>query len=107
MKHYRIVRDDWGAVERLTGAALIIAAIALTLLALSTCAAEAGTSGPALPRSIILTGPVEHVFCAGPCCCGQVEAVVRGHWYADMSYCRWFRPLREGTIVTTRAGLVR
>jgi len=107
MKHYRIIRDNWGAVERLTGAALIIAAIVLTLLALSTCAAEAAPGqAPAsdgdLPYRVTTTGTR-----AGPCCCGQVEAVVRGHWYADMSYCRWFRPLREGTIVTTRAGLVR
>jgi len=106
MKH-RIIRDNWGTVERITGALLLAAVICAVLLALSAGAADAGTAGPALPRSIILTGPVQHVYCAGPCCCGQVEAVHRGHWYADMSYCRWFRPLREGTIVTTRAGLVR
>jgi len=112
MKHYRIIRDNWGAVERLTGAALIIAAIVLTLLALSTCAAEAAPGqAPAsdgdLPYRVTTTGTLSGVNCYGPTCCGQVSTIINHVRYETFrEYCRWWpKTIRNGQ--TVRATMYR
>jgi len=86
-------------------------ALALALL-LSATSAAADNGGP-LPATITVYAPVRYVTCGGPCCCGEVTVVYRGHYYGDPSYCRWWRPgrawptLREGQNVTATLRLWR
>ena len=79
--------------------------VALTSLALLLPACVGADD--ALPRKITVTAPVRYVNCAGPCCCGEVTVIYRGHYYGNPSYCRWFRPLTEGQNVTTTVTLRR
>jgi hypothetical protein len=77
---------------------LFAAAIYLLAVLLAEAAPAAGGNPP---LSIYVAAPLTGVNCAGPCCCGDLWAVYRGHRYGRASFCRWFRPLREGQIVTT------
>jgi len=94
----RIVKDDWGWIERITGALLLAAVICAVLLALSAGAASADG---ATPYKIRTTGRLSEVNCAGPCCCGTVSTIIGHVRYEASGYCRWFRPLRNGQTVTT------
>lgn len=95
----RIVKDDWGWVERITGALLLAAVICAVLLALSAGAASADDG--TLPYKVRTTGRLSEVSCAGPCCCGTVSTIIGHVRYEASGYCRWFRPLRNGQTVTT------
>ena len=59
-------------------------------------------SGGNPPPTLTVTAPIQHVYCGGPCCCGDVTVRYQGRYYGDPSYCRWFRPLKNGQLVTTR-----
>lgn len=102
---YHIAEDKWGWAERLTGLVLIILAFALAFWVLTAVVAEAGSAGPNdMPRMLVVTGKLQWVTCAGPCCCGTLATTYQGHWY-EGTYCKWFRPLRDGQTVHGRVYL--
>lgn len=79
---------------------LVLAILALVALPVVE-GAPAGDDGYP-PASITATVPVRGVVCKLGCCCGSVSLVYMGHWYdRPLGYCRWFRPLRNGDLVTT------
>lgn len=86
-----------------------VAGLVLGLLVLSTparAAVPAGGSQP--PASITAAVPVTSVYCSLGVCCGATQVIYRGHWYdRPRGYCRWFRPLTDGQIVTTTLWLAR
>ena len=60
----------------------------------------APAAGGVPPRgSVTITARVDAVDCSGPCCCSYITARVGGITYGA-SYCRWFRPLRVGEVVS-------
>lgn len=95
----RIVRDNWGWVERLTGLLIVVAAIAMVLLAIT--AGAAGADGGALPYKVTTTGTLTGVNCYGPTCCGQVFTIIEHVRYETFrEYCRWWpKTIRNGQKV--------
>ena len=83
----------------------------LAVLALASCLLTgpvASAAGDYPPRTIRATVQLSSVYCAAGCCCGQAATIYRGHWYSTpRGYCKWFRPLREGQVVTTTLYRVR
>ena len=77
----------------------IVAALVLVITLSVAAPASAGTKPPARIR---VTAPVHSVYCWLGCCCGTVEASYAGHYYdtGAQLYCRWFRPLTDGQLVT-------
>lgn len=82
--------------------AVICFLAALSLLLLSAAITEAGVIAPKVIHSV---GIVSDVNCIGPCCCGTVYKVYQGWYYERFSYCRWFKPLKNGDRVTTTMAL--
>lgn len=82
--------------------AVICFLAALSLLLLSAAITEAGVIAPKVIHSV---GIVSDVNCIGPCCCGTVYKVYQGWYYERFSYCRWFKPLKDGDRVTTTMAL--
>lgn len=83
----------------------------LALVALPAVHAEpapAPDPGYQPPASITVSVRLTDVYCSGPCCCGAVQATYHNHLYdRQLGYCRWFRPLRNGQVVTTTLWLAR
>jgi hypothetical protein len=83
-----------------------LAAAVLCAALLWPAVVHAGAGEP-LPRTLRVTAPLSYVSCSGPCCCGEVTVRKYGRYYGDASYCRWFRPLRDGQLVTTTVSLIQ
>lgn len=104
-----ILRRNWRAAPPLLRVAALGFTVALLLMAAAVfwpAAAFAGDGEP-LPEFITVYAPVTNVACLGPCCCGDVTVMYRYHWYGNPSYCRWFRPLRDGQQVRATLRLWR
>lgn len=106
-----MIRNWFAGLDPLLKIALVlfaIAAVLILLFGLVFPAAAEPAAGYAPPASIVAPVRLTNVYCTGPCCCGQAQLVYRGYWYdRPLGYCRWFRPLVEGQVVTTTLWLVK
>jgi len=78
--------------------------IVLLVAILTPGSAQAGNYPP---TSLKVRAPLDGVYCSAGCCCGSVTVLYRGHYYGDPMYCKWFRPLKAGQLVTTTVYLMR
>ncbi len=89
---------------------VILLALALLIWLLSAGQGQAAPLGGHMPPATIWQAvALTDVYCAGPCCCAHPWTYYQGHLYDSgvMGYCKWFRPLRNGDVVTLRLYLVR